>query len=358
MPPPSDPAVADAAVSDLDYLKRRVVSEISSDEEEEEEEDEKEDGRSSERRRRQRRRRRSPPPPPHRDGQGDGAAAAAAAVAAAAAGARTTPSNGGSGLDLEAELRPAAAASSCATCRSRRPRTTSEPCSRSTATLGALGAPSVHVVLDRVSRQSRGIALVQLFAPAAAAAPPAPAEGSKAAADALGGGGLGGPPRARRVHLPGQAPPRHARRGPRRSTRGKVEGRKEKGGEGRSTRERRRHDLQGCEGGVAPRRGRRRRGGSKAWNSLFMRQDTVAAAVAAHFGVSKSDLLSRDAGDSPAVRLALGEAHVIAATKAALAAAGVDVARLEASAAAAGSGGRGKERSSRFPRSSAPPRPC
>ena len=87
-------------------------------------------------------------------------------------------------------------------------------------------------------------------------------------------------------------------------------------------------------------------GDARAWNSLFMRQDTVAAAVAAHFGVSKSDLLSRDAGDSPAVRMALGEAHVIAATKAALAEAGVDVAKLEASAAAAGAGGRDKSPSS------------
>jgi hypothetical protein len=48
----------------------------------------------------------------------------------------------------------------------------------------------------------------------------------------------------------------------------------------------------------------------------------VAAAVAARFGVSKSELLAPDAPDM-AVRLALGETHVIADTKKALADAGV-----------------------------------
>lgn len=77
-----------------------------------------------------------------------------------------------------------------------------------------------------------------------------------------------------------------------------------------------------------------------AWNTLFMRADTVAEAVAAHYGVAKSDLLDREAGDM-AVRMALGEAHVIAATKAALGQAGADVAKLEEAAAAAGRCGWG-----------------
>ena len=47
-----------------------------------------------------------------------------------------------------------------------------------------------------------------------------------------------------------------------------------------------------------------------------MRADTVAEAVAAYYGVSKSELLDRGAADLP-VRMALGEAHVVAQTKAA-----------------------------------------
>ena len=62
-------------------------------------------------------------------------------------------------------------------------------------------------------------------------------------------------------------------------------------------------------------------GNRAAWNTLFMRSDTVAEAVAAHYGISKSQLLSKDAADLP-VRMALGEAHVIAMTKKALGDAG------------------------------------
>ncbi len=76
-------------------------------------------------------------------------------------------------------------------------------------------------------------------------------------------------------------------------------------------------------------------GNTVAWNSLFMRSDTVAEAVAAHYGVTKSDLLDPTAPDM-AVRMALGETQVIAETKSALAEAGVDVEALENAAAAAG----------------------
>ena len=62
-------------------------------------------------------------------------------------------------------------------------------------------------------------------------------------------------------------------------------------------------------------------GNRAAWNTLFMRSDTVAEAVAAHYGISKSQLLSKEAADLP-VRMALGEAHVIAMTKRALGDAG------------------------------------
>ena len=36
-------------------------------------------------------------------------------------------------------------------------------------------------------------------------------------------------------------------------------------------------------------------GNRSAWNTLFMRPDTVAAAVAEHYGVSRAELLNRDA---------------------------------------------------------------
>lgn len=62
-------------------------------------------------------------------------------------------------------------------------------------------------------------------------------------------------------------------------------------------------------------------GNRAAWNSLFMRPDTVAEAIAAHYGISKAQLLSREAADLP-VRMALGEAHVVALTKKALGDAG------------------------------------
>lgn len=69
-------------------------------------------------------------------------------------------------------------------------------------------------------------------------------------------------------------------------------------------------------------------GNTKAWNTLFMRHDTVVENIARKFGVSKSDLLDREASDL-AVRVALGETQVIAETKKALVNAGVNVASLE-----------------------------
>ena len=59
---------------------------------------------------------------------------------------------------------------------------------------------------------------------------------------------------------------------------------------------------------------RRQAGNRAAWNTLFMRADTVAEAIAAHLGMPKAQLLDREAADLP-VRMALGEAHVINLTK-------------------------------------------
>ena len=70
----------------------------------------------------------------------------------------------------------------------------------------------------------------------------------------------------------------------------------------------------------------------KAWNALFMRQDTVLSAVAAMYGVDKGDLLSTETEDV-AVRIALGEAQVIANTKKELGDVGVNVHALESAAA-------------------------
>ncbi|KAK4741438.1 hypothetical protein SAY87_025026 [Trapa incisa] len=69
-------------------------------------------------------------------------------------------------------------------------------------------------------------------------------------------------------------------------------------------------------------------GNTKAWNTLFMRADTVVENIARKFGVSKSDFLEREANDL-AVRIALGETQVISETKKALAEAGVNVSALE-----------------------------
>ncbi|CAN8274460.1 unnamed protein product [Cochlearia groenlandica] len=69
-------------------------------------------------------------------------------------------------------------------------------------------------------------------------------------------------------------------------------------------------------------------GNTKSWNSLFMRSDTVLENIVRVYGVTKSEFLDREAED-PAVRLALAETKVIAQTKEALAKAGVNVASLE-----------------------------
>ncbi|KAI3933990.1 hypothetical protein MKX01_016291 [Papaver californicum] len=69
-------------------------------------------------------------------------------------------------------------------------------------------------------------------------------------------------------------------------------------------------------------------GDTRAWNSLFMRPDTVVENIARKYGVSKSDFLDREADDL-AVRIALGETHVISDTKKGLVNAGINVAALE-----------------------------
>ncbi|XP_078438055.1 nucleotide/nucleic acid binding protein [Wolffia australiana] len=69
-------------------------------------------------------------------------------------------------------------------------------------------------------------------------------------------------------------------------------------------------------------------GETRAWNSLFIRQDTVVENIARKYGVDKSDILDREA-DDVAVRIALAETHAIAETKKALKSAGINVSALE-----------------------------
>ncbi|KAL8236003.1 hypothetical protein R6Q59_017084 [Mikania micrantha] len=69
-------------------------------------------------------------------------------------------------------------------------------------------------------------------------------------------------------------------------------------------------------------------GDTRAWNSLFMRPDTVVENIAREFGTSKSELLDRESSDV-AVRIALAETQVVSKTKKALANAGVNVTSLE-----------------------------
>ncbi|BDA49748.1 Multiple RNA-binding domain-containing protein 1 [Coccomyxa sp. Obi] len=165
----------------------------------------------------------------------------------------------------------------------------------------------VHIVMDKATRKSKGIALIQF----------AEAEGALEAQRALDGSIFQG----RLLHvLPAHRPP------PQRNTAAATtqEGENEAG--------------KGGSGGFKAQKEAERREGAgnrAAWNTLFMRPDTVAAAVAEHYGVSRAELLDREASDLP-VRMALGETHVIALTKRALGEAGVDVAALEAAAAAAG----------------------
>ncbi|KAL6502396.1 hypothetical protein OROHE_024674 [Orobanche hederae] len=69
-------------------------------------------------------------------------------------------------------------------------------------------------------------------------------------------------------------------------------------------------------------------GNIRACNTLFMRPDTIVENIARKYGVSKSELLDRESDDL-AVRVALGETQVIAETKKALSIAGVNISSLE-----------------------------
>ena len=182
---------------------------------------------------------------------------------------------------------------------------------------GALTA--VHVIVDKTTRRSKGLAYVTYALP----------ENGIAAMEALDGTIFQG----RLIHLiPAKRPPNVA------DTLGGVGRVEGAAGAGADAAPRDETEAEREVGFKAARDARLKADAGTnraAWNSLFMRQDTVAAAVAAKYGVSKADLL--ESGDADvAVRLALGEAQIIADTKAQLEDAGVDVGTLERSAAAGG----------------------
>jgi len=65
------------------------------------------------------------------------------------------------------------------------------------------------------------------------------------------------------------------------------------------------------------------------WNALFMKNDAVAAAVSARLGIEKTEFLDHEVSSSLAVRMALGETHVVSETKTQLLQDGVNVSVLE-----------------------------
>lgn len=78
------------------------------------------------------------------------------------------------------------------------------------------------------------------------------------------------------------------------------------------------------------------------WSSLFIRADVTVAAMAERLGVSRSDVLDRDASNV-AVRMALAETALVAETREFLKGEGIDLAALEAhmTSAAAGAAAAG-----------------
>ncbi|KAL3523166.1 hypothetical protein ACH5RR_016000 [Cinchona calisaya] len=69
-------------------------------------------------------------------------------------------------------------------------------------------------------------------------------------------------------------------------------------------------------------------GNTRSWNSWFMRSDTVVENIARKFGASKSDILDKEAKDL-AVRISYAEIQVVDEMKKALANAGVNIASLQ-----------------------------
>jgi multiple RNA-binding domain-containing protein 1 len=163
---------------------------------------------------------------------------------------------------------------------------------------------NVHIVMDKATRKSKGYALIQFSDPNDAV---------KAFSELDGSIFMG-----RLLHiLPGKAAPQQ------------VNGLAEmEDGAGTSSFKREKESKKQEEAT-----------NKVAWNSLFMRADTIADAVADMYDMSKSDLLDPSASDM-AVRLALGEVKVINMTKEHLEENGVNINALEVAAQASGKSGK------------------
>ena len=301
-----DALAADDNVSDMDYLKKRAGAfsdsgsdedEDASDKEEEEEEDEEEVEEEGKR----------------------GADAEEKHTQTKEIDSRRTDSSGDANgaRVVTAEDMEAIAETGRVFARNLPFTATEEEVAAHFSRFGALTA--VHVIVDKTTRRSKGLAYVTYALP----------ENGIAAMEALDGTIFQG----RLIHLiPAKRPPNVA------DTLGGVGRVEGAAGAGADAAPRDETEAEREVGFKAARDARLKADAGTnraAWNSLFMRQDTVAAAVAAKYGVSKADLL--ESGDADvAVRLALGEAQIIADTKAQLEDAGVDVGTLERSAAAGG----------------------
>ncbi|KAF3328058.1 multiple RNA-binding domain-containing protein 1 [Carex littledalei] len=156
----------------------------------------------------------------------------------------------------------------------------------------------VHVVVDRDSKRSKGIGYVLFASP----------ESAVRALEELDNSIFQG----RLLHVMAAKPQKND----------KAEVDDALGGEKKSLKKMREEKRKDAEAS----------GDTRAWNSLYMRPDTVVENIARKHGISKSELLDREADDL-AVRIALGETQIIAEMKRSLSNLGVNVAALEELAA-------------------------
>ncbi|CAK8561013.1 unnamed protein product [Lathyrus sativus] len=156
------------------------------------------------------------------------------------------------------------------------------------------GVSEVHLVVDKETKRSKGIAYIHFTVPDFAARALQESDNSIF--------------QGRLLHVMPAIP--------RRSNNEENNGSKDQGT--KTLKQRREEERKAAEAS----------GDTRAWNSLFMRPDTIVENVARKYGVSKSDLLDREADDL-AVRIALGETQVISETKNAFKKAGVNVEALE-----------------------------
>lgn len=86
---------------------------------------------------------------------------------------------------------------------------------------------------------------------------------------------------------------------------------------------------------------RKMAGKTEGWNASFVRSDAVVDSLAERYGVSGSDILDRtEGGGEMAVRLAIGEAHVIQENRDYFSSHGVDLTALESHASSSKASGR------------------